>query len=594
MSVDQMTMLALLAGILALFVWGRWRYDLVAFSALLLTVVLGLVEPVAAFQGFGHPAVITVAAVLILSRALSGSALIALLSQHLDQHGGRRASVQIGALGGITSILSAFINNVGALALFMPVALRAARRAEHAPGLVLMPLAFAAILGGLVTLIGTPPNIIVATYRAETTGEAFAMFDFAPVGLPVAMVGVLFVAFIGWRLIPRARREGGPAPRIIEIDDYLTELRVPPGSSLVGKGPRQLQAIFEAQSAQLLELIRERERVPLTAWRGRVKRGDILVVGAAPEDIAETIQTLDLELVGAAPKDARPSGSEDLALVEAVVSPEGMIERRTASGLSLRSRYGLDLLAVSRQGRRIRGRLHTVRFRAGDVLLIQGPESQMPALLARLGCLPLVDRGIRIGGTGQAWAPVGIFVAAMAAASVGLVAPPIALGIAAMAMLFLKVISLREAYDSINWPVIVLLGSMLPIGGALETTGTTALITDAILGSGEALSPVLVLVLVMVVTMTLSDIVNNAATAVIMAPIGVGLAERLGTNADPFLMAVAIGASCAFLTPIGHQNNTLVMGPGGYRFGDYWRMGLPLELLIVALSIPLILVVWPL
>ena len=476
----------------------------------------------------------------------------------------------------------------------MPVALRAARRAERAPGLVLMPLAFAAILGGLVTLIGTPPNIIVATYRAETTGEAFAMFDFAPVGLPVAIMGVLFVAFIGWRLIPRARREGGPAPRIIEIDDYLTELRVPPGSSLVGKGPRQLQAIFEAQSAQLLELVRERERVPLTAWRGRVKRGDILVVGAAPEDIAETIQTLDLELVGAAPKGARPSGSEDLALVEAVVSPEGMIEGRTASGLSLRSRYGLDLLAVSRQGRRIRGRLHTVRFRAGDVLLIQGPESQMPALLARLGCLPLVDRGIRIGGTGQAWAPVGIFVAAMAAASVGVVAPPIALGIAAMAMLFLKVISLREAYDSINWPVIVLLGSMLPIGGALETTGTTALITDAILGSGGALTPVLVLVLVMVVTMTLSDIVNNAATAVIMAPIGVGLAARLGTNADPFLMAVAIGASCAFLTPIGHQNNTLVMGPGGYRFGDYWRMGLPLELLIVALSIPLILVVWPL
>ncbi|MDD9991829.1 MAG: SLC13 family permease [Rhodospirillales bacterium] len=502
MSVDQMIMLALLAAILALFVWGRWRYDLVAFSALLIAVVLGLVEPVAAFQGFGHPAVITVAAVLILSRALSGSALIALLSRHLEQHGGRRAPVQIGALGGITSILSAFINNVGALALFMPVALRAARRAEHAPGLVLMPLSFAAILGGLVTLIGTPPNIIIATYRGETTGEAFAMFDFAPVGLPVAIVGVLFVAFIGWRLIPRARREGGPAPRIIEIDDYLTELRVPPDSSLIGKGPRQLRTIFDAQSAKLLELIRGGERVQLTAWRGRVKRGDILVVGAAPEEIAETIQTLELELVGAAPKDARPSGSEDLALVEAVVSPAGMIEGRTAGGLSLRSRYGLDLLAVSRQGRRIRGRLHTVRFRAGDVLLIQGPESQMPGLLARLGCLPLVDRGIRIGSAGQAWVPVGIFAAAMAATSAGVVAPAIALGIAAMAMLFLKTISLREAYDSINWPVIVLLGSMMPIGGALETTGTTALITDAILGSGGALSPVLVLVLVMLVTMS--------------------------------------------------------------------------------------------
>ena len=589
-----MTMLALLASILVLFVWGRWRYDLVAFSALLFAVLLGLVEPSAAFQGFGHPAVVTVAVVLILSRALSGSTLIMLLSRHLDRHGGRRASVQIVALGGITSVLSAFINNVGALALFMPVALRAARRAEHASGLVLMPLAFAAILGGLVTLIGTPPNIIIATYRAETTGEGFAMFDFTPVGLPVAVMGVLFVAFFGWRLIPRARREGGPAPRVIEIDDYLTELRIPPGSPLIGKGPRQLRAIFDAQTAQLLELIRNRERVQLMGWRGRVRQGDVLVVGAAPEDLAETIQSLGLELVGAAPKNARASGSEDLALVEAVVSPEGMIEGRTAGGLSLRSRYSLDLLAVSRQGRRIRGRIHTVRFRAGDVLLIQGPESQMTAQLARLGCLPLVDRGIRIDDTGQAWMSVGIFVAAMAATSVGLVAPAIALGIAAAGMLFLNIISLRDAYDTINWPVIVLLGSMIPIGGALETTGTTALITDVIPGSDGTLSPALILVLIMVVTMTLSDIVNNAATAVIMAPIGVSLAERLETSADPFLMAVAIGASCAFLTPIGHQNNTLVMGPGGYRFGDYWRMGLPLEILIVALSIPLILMIWPL
>lgn len=594
MSIDQMIMLALLVGTLGLFMWGRWRYDLIAFSVLLLAVVLGLVEPLIAFQGFGHPAVVTVAAVLILSRALSGSALITLLSRHLEQHGGQRISVQIGALGGISSILSAFINNVGALALFMPAALRAAHRSGHAPGLVLMPLAFATILGGLVTLIGTPPNIIVATYRAEVTGEYFAMFDYAPVGLPVALVGVLFVAFLGWRLIPRARREGGQTPRIIEIDDYVTELRIPETSPLIGKGPRQIRVIFDTQRVKLLELIRDHQKVQLGTWRGRIRRGDIVIIGAAPEEIGETIQTLGLELVGAGPSGARSDGAVDLALVEAVVSPEGMLAGRTAGGMSLRSRYGLDLLAVSRQGRRIRGRLHNVRFRAGDVLLIQGPESQIPALLAHLGCLPLLDRGLAIGSTGNDWVPVGIFAVAIAAASVGVVAPPVALCIAAMAMLFLKFIPLREAYDSINWPVIVLLGSMIPIGGALETTGTTALITDAMLGLGAALSPTLILILVMVVTMTLSDIVNNAATAVIMAPIALGLAERLEVNADPFLMAVAIGASCAFLTPIGHQNNTLVMGPGGYRFGDYWRMGLPLELLIVALSIPLILVVWPL
>lgn len=594
MSIDQMMLLALLCCALGLFVWGRWRYDLIAFSVLLLAVVLGLVEPMEAFEGFGHPAVITVATVLILSRALSGSALISLLSRHLERYSGQRPLVQIGSLGGISSILSAFINNVGALALFMPVALRAARRAEFAPGLVLMPLAFATILGGLITLIGTPPNIIIATYRAEVTGEYFAMFDYAPVGLPVALAGVLFITFLGWRLIPRARREGGPVPRIIEIDDYVTELRVPETSPLIGRGPRQIQAIFDEQRVALLGLIRDHQKVQLATWRGRVRSGDIVVIGAAPEEISETIQILGLKLVGAGPSDTKTDGTRGLDLIEAVVSPEGMLTGRTAEGVALRSRYGIDLLAVSRQGRRIHGRLHTVRFRAGDVLLIQGPGNEMSETLARLGCLPLLDRGLTIGSVGNAWLPIVLFAGAIAAASTGIVAPPVALGIAAMAMLFLKVISLREAYDSINWPVIVLLGSMIPIGSALETTGATVLITDVILNWELTLSPVLILVLVMVITMTLSDIVNNAATAVIMAPIALDLANRLGTNADPFLMAVAIGASCAFLTPIGHQNNTLVMGPGGYRFGDYWRMGLPLELLIVALAIPLILIVWPL
>jgi di/tricarboxylate transporter len=594
MPVDQILMLVLLACVLGFFIWGRWRYDLIAFSALLLAVVLGLVEPAQAFRGFGHPAVVTVAAVLILSKALSGSALIAMISKHLEQHAEKHPAVQIGALGGITSILSAFINNVGALALFMPVALRAARKAEHAPGLVLMPLSFAAILGGLITLIGTPPNIIIAAYRADVTGEPFSMFDFAPVGFPVALLGIVFVAVIGWRLIPRARREGGATQDILNIDDYVTEARVPKDAALIGKGVRQLESTFDEQSAELVGLIREGQRIHTATWRGRVKQDDILVIEAAPEGISETVQALGLELVGVGREVSDDLKSEDLALLEVVVSPNGMIEGRTAGGVSLRSRYGINLLAVSRQGQPVRSRLRNLRFYAGDVLLLQGPEDQMPATIATLGCLPLAERELKIGTSGRAWLPAGIFAVAIACASAGLIAAPIALGIAAMAMLFLKVSSLREAYDSVNWPVIVLLGSMIPIGGALETTGTTELITETILGGGAALSPVLVLTLVMVVTMTLSDIVNNAATAVIMAPIGVGLAERLEVNSDPFLMAVAIGASCAFLTPIGHQNNTLVMGPGGYHFGDYWRMGLPLEILIVAASIPLILIVWPL
>ena len=594
MSYEQIAILALLALILGLFIWGRWRYDLVAFTALLVAVVLGLVEPAEAFRGFGHPAVVTVAAVLILSAALSNSGLISLLTRQIEPAATRNPMLHIGVLGVISATLSAFINNVGALALLMPVAIRSSNKAGRAAGLVLMPLAFMSILGGVVTLIGTPPNIIIANYRAEINGEAFAMFDFAPVGAPVAVIGVLFVALIGWRLIPRARRAAHKEDDLFDIDDYVTEARVPEKAEIIGDGRRQIEELFEKHQASLVGLIREGQRIHSAVWRGRVSAGDILVIEAAPEGINEVVQALGLELVGTGKEVSGDLASEDLAIVEAVVSPGGRVENRTAGGASLRSRYGINLLAVSRQGNPVRSRLQNFRFRAGDVLLLQGQAEQLPAILAALGCLPLAERGIQIGKPERAWASVAIFAAAIGCTSFGLISAPIALGLAAMAMLFLNFSTLREAYDSINWPVIVLLGAMIPIGGALETTGTTDLITDLILGAGNAFSPVLVLTILLIVTMTLSDVVNNAATAVIMAPIGVGLAERLSVNPDSFLMAVAIGASCAFLTPIGHQNNTLVMGPGGYHFSDYWRMGLPLEIIIVAVSVPLILVAWPL
>jgi di/tricarboxylate transporter len=498
---------------------------------------------------------------------LSNSGLIDLLTKRIEPAAAGHPTLHIGLLGGIAAVLSAFINNVGALALLMPVALRSAAKAKRSPGAILMPLAFASILGGVVTLIGTPPNIIIASFRADLAGEPFAMFDFAPVGLPVAVIGALFVALLGWRLIPRARRAGHAPEELFDI---------------------------EAHDAALVGLIRGAQRIHTATWRGRVSEDDILVIEAPPDGIDKVVKKLGLELVGSGAEVAEDLKSDDVEVIEAVVSPGGMIENRTPGGLRLPIRYGVNLLGVSRQGSPIRSRLRTLRLRAGDVLLLQGPADQFSATLAALGCLPLAERGVQVGRPQRAWLSAAVFAAAIACTSGGLVSPPIALGLAAMAMLFLNVSSLREAYDSINWPVIVLLGSMIPIGGALETTGTTELITNAILGVGDSLSPVVVLVVLLVVTMTLSDIVNNAATAVIMAPIGVGLASRLQVNPDAFLMAVAIGASCAFLTPIGHQNNTLVMGPGGYRFGDYWRMGLPLEVIIVAVSVPLILLVWPL
>jgi len=476
----------------------------------------------------------------------------------------------------------------------MPVALKSAAKVKRSPGFILMPLAFASILGGTITLIGTPPNIIIANYRARISGEPFSMFDFTPVGAVVTLVGLLFVAFLGWRLIPAARRAKQGDDSLFEIEAYVTELSVPEESPLLGKGRAQIESAFEKFEIEFVGLIRQRQRIHSATWRGRIVAGDVLVLEAAPEGIDKAVSSLGLELVGSGAEVSEDLKSDEVALVEAVVSPAGMIENRTASGVRLRGRFGVNLLAVSRQGRPMKTRLHTMRLRAGDVLLLQGPTDQMPTILNDIGCLPLAERDLRIGKPERAWLSLAVFVAAIIFMSLGLVAAPIALGLAAMAMLFLNVASLREAYDSINWPVIVLLGAMIPIGGALETTGATDLITESILSIGGDVSPILVLTILLIVTMTLSDIVNNAATAVIMAPIAYGLAERLQVNADAFLMAVAIGASCAFLTPIGHQNNTLILGPGGYRFGDYWRMGLPLEILITAVSVPMILWVWPL
>jgi di/tricarboxylate transporter len=594
MSFDQIAILALIGAILILFIWGRWRYDLIAFTALLAAVVIGLVEPMQAFAGFGHPAVVTVAAVLIISRALSNSGLIDLLAKGLDPAAERGQSQHIGFIGIVAALLSAFINNVGALALLMPVALKSAAKSGRTPGFILMPLAFASILGGTITLIGTPPNIIIANYRASTGGEAFSMFDFTPVGAVVALAGLLFIAFLGWRLIPAARRAKQADDSLFEIEAYVTELRVPEDSPLLGKGRRQIESEFEKHEVALVGLIREHQHIHSATWRGRISSADILVLEAAPEGIDKLVSTYGLEMVGSGAEVSDDLKFDEVALVEAVVSPAGMIENRTASGIRLRGRFGVNLLAVSRQGRPIKTRLHTMRLRAGDVLLLQGPVDQMPTILGDIGCLPLAERGVRIGRPERAWLSLAVFVAAIICMSLGLIAAPIALGLAAMAMLFLNVASLREAYDSINWPVIILLGAMIPIGGALESSGATDLITASILSVGDGLSPIVVLTILLIVTMTLSDIVNNAATAVIMAPIAYGLAERLQVNADAFLMAVAIGASCAFLTPIGHQNNTLVLGPGGYRFGDYWRMGLPLEILVTAVSIPMILWIWPL
>ena len=577
---QQAVVFLVLAAALVLFVWGRWRYDVVALLAML------------AVAGFGHPAVITVAAVLVVSRGLQNSGVVDYLAKAIFRVG-EQPTAQVGALSSLVAGLSAFMNNIGALALLMPVAIRLARKHGRSPSFLLMPLAFASLLGGLITLIGTPPNIIIATFRAETGAEPFRMFDFAPVGLGVAVAGLIFVALAGWRLVPQ-RKAAASRDELFEIGDYITEVIVSADSALVGKRLRDIGGVTEAEVV-VIGLVRDKERQHAPSSFMKLKANDVLIVEADPEDLTELVDELGLELSGSRKLGEAALGSSNvISLMEAVVISHSPLIGRTARGLNLRWRYGVNLLGVARMGSRLRGRLRNIRFQAGDVLLLQGPTETFPETLSTLGCLPLAGRTLRLGRSRRPLHGLLIFGVALLLAAVGLLPIQVAFLGAVAAMLIGNILSLREAYESIDWSVIVLLGAMIPVGQALESSGGADLIANGVLAAASQLPPVMMLIIVLVGTMFLSDLVNNAAAAVLMAPIAIAVANGIGASVDPFLMCVAIGASCAFLTPIGHQSNTLVMGPGGYQFGDYWRMGLLLEVIITVVAIPLIMLFWPL
>ena len=592
MTTDQIQLFGLLFFVFVFLIWGRWRYDLVAFVALIAALIMGVVPKEEAFSGFGHPATIIIALVLIVSKGLSNSGAIELIARQVSRYA---VSLQthIAAMAGIAAALSAVMNNVAALAMLMPVDIQAAIKAKRSPSLTLMPLSFATILGGLITMIGTPPNIIIAEFRQSSLGESFSMFDFAPVGLVCAVVGVLFVTLVGWRLLPTSRIKTDSTQDLLDVSGYVAELHVPEKSPAIGQLVRDLDDMADDNEVAIVGLVRRGKRQPGQARLVKIRKGDILVVDAAPEDMDKFVGALKLDYSSKS-EETNPLSGGDMSLWEVVVPEGARIEGRTAQSLKLQYRHGVTLLGVSRQGKQFRERVRHLEVKEGDVLLLYGTSDSLAEISYWLGALPLAGRSIDLIQRHKAWLAVGLFAAAIAAASFGLMYLPIALAAVVASYVMFNIVPARHVYDSIEWPVIVLLGSMIPIGGALESSGGTALIADVITNLSAGYSPIVVLTLLMIVTMTLSDVMNNTATAVIAAPIAVDIADRLSVNPDPFLMTVAVAASCAFLTPIGHKNNTLVMGPGGYRFGDYWRMGLPLEILIIVVSIPMILWVWPL
>ncbi len=588
---EQVLILIVLLVMVGLFIWAKLRYDLVALIGLIIVAVTGLTEPQAVFAGFGHPAVVTVAAVLVISKGLLNSGLVDNLA-HLVSRTGKSVPLQVAVLTTLVAVSSAFINNVGALALFMPIAIRLSKQSGTPVSALLMPLAFGSLLGGLTSLIGTPPNIIIATFRADLGMEQFRMFDFTPVGGAVAICGLAFLVLVGWRLAPN-RRASAQSDDLFEISHYITEVRIPAESPLVGCSLADLEDVSKAD-VTVVSIFRNGQTLAVpSAWE-KLRTDDHLVVRADAEDLQDFIDSAGLALEGR--KDLEPDilGSEEMMMIEAVISPSSPLEGRSAANLRLRTRYGINLLAVSREGAHLRNRLANIRLRSGDVLLLQGQDDRLRGVLHDLKCLPLAERGLRIGQPRRLLIAGGIFAGSLLLAGLGILEVQLALVTSAAAMVLAGFLSAREAYESIDWSVIVLLAAMIPISGALEDTGVAALAADQLLRVATWADPWVTVAVILVGVMFLSDIVNNAAATLLTAPIAIGVAESLGASPDPFLMAVAVGASCAFLTPIGHQSNTLVMGPGGYHFGDYWKLGLPLEIIIATVAVPMILWIWPL
>ena len=635
MTPPQMMIFGILSLTMALFLWGRLRHDVVALAALMACVIAGLVPAEGAFAGFGHPAVITVACILVLSHGLQQSGAIdGLTRKILPRNAGRAAT--LGALMGLGALLSGFMNNVGAMALLMPIALQAAGRLDMTPGQVLMPLAFGTILGGMTTLVGTPPNLIVSGFRADAGLGQFGMFDFTPVGLAVAGAGLVFVVLIGWRLVPARKAAGGDG---FETGAYLTEVRVPAKSKAVGMTLRRIEAELDGAEAQIVGLIRNEVKMNAPHGGRRIRPDDILVLEADVEGLAEALSAFGIKLEeqgsssdkadakGADKDDKAPAAAtpartgksgaivasvgdgdtdpdaaeedearrdEDIVLRELAVLPASGIVGRSARDLRLRTRYGLNLLAVAREGRRPQARLRTLKLKSGDLLMMQGPADVLADFAKETGCVPLGERELRIPDQRMAVLSMAIMGGAIALVTLGLLPAAAAFALGVLASMVLKTVPPRDVYTAIDWPVVVLLAALIPVAGAMEATGAADVLARVLVDTVAQGNAIAALAVILIVTMFLSDVMNNAATAAVMCPIALGIAATLGVSPDSFLMAVAIGASCAFLTPIGHQNNTLILGPGGFRFGDYWRLGLPLEALVVAVSLPLLLIVWPL
>ena len=590
MTLHQIESFALVASMLALFMSGRLRYDVVAALVLFVAVLLGVVPGAKAFTGFANPVIIIIASVLVVSRAIAASSVLE-LSVGAVLKRIKSPSLQIGVMSAAVGYLSAFIKNVGTLGIFIPIAIQTARRSGQPRSIYLMPLAFASLVGGTITKIGTSPNLLISTVRQELGQPAFGLFDFVPVGFPLTTVAIVFLAF-GWRLLPH-RTGAQTAEESFSIDNYSTELRVPDDGSDATMTVAALEELGEGD-VSVAGILREggRRYVPSEHWL--LYPGDVLVVLGDPTVLNKLVASSGFEIVGSKELASPEEKSEEMNVVEVIVPADSSLVGETPASLGLRHKYGLNLFSVRRAGKTAPARLRSHRFQAGDVVLFQGWEKNLAASVTELGLLPLADRKLTLGQARNGLVPIGLLLVALVLVGLRLIDVEVAFFGAAVLTVLLRQISLKDTYAAIEWPVIVMLGCLIPVGEGLKETGATNIVADLLSAGAMHLPGFATLGLMLLTSMLLTPFLHHAAAVLVLGPVAASVAAHLGYRMEPFLMAVALGCACDFLTPIGHQNNTLVMGPGGYRFGDYWRLGLPLTLMVLFLGTPLILRAWPL
>ena len=592
---DQIVLSFTILILLGLFIWNKYRYDAISIAALVFLVAissipnleLNIISKDDALDGFANPAVMTVALVLIISHGLKNAGLSALAGKILA--GRQFTEIQfLLCLLAVAATLSSFINNIGAMAILLPLTVSVCQKMEWHPAKFLMPLAFACILGGMNTLIGTPPNIIISEYAYQETGAGFNFFDFSKVGLAITICGILFVVFIGNKLIfLRAIPSDEP---LINMKGYMFEVEVNEGSSSAGLTLYK----FKEQAGEDIEImgvISETGSVKKVQNNMRIKEGQILVIKSPPDEIGKILNLFDFSI----PDELHGIDEADLEEIEVLISPGSRLIGRKYDFFQKLAFEELNLLGLWRKGTKYRTRLTRETFKAGDVLLLgvrDLDDEEVKGKINHLGLMPIREREIEvISSRSRLLKGLVFFISSILAVAFGVLSPTISFLLCVLCFARIKMID-SNFYRSVEWPIIVMLAAMIPIGMAMQSTGLSGLIASSISNLAPNLGQAWILIIILVITMAVSDIINNAATAVIMAPISYEIALNFGYDVNAFLMVVAIGASCAFLTPIGHQCNTVVMGPGNYKFTDYWRMGLPLEILIVAIAIPMILFVW--